>query len=94
MPRFEDAIVWMLNGGRARRAGWAKVPMYTQATPPLTYHRTWRVWQQPDVGGFIQGWGGQMGMQLDPADPIMDGTYYTPSDDDRIASDWELIEKK
>lgn len=94
MPRFEDAIIWMMNGGRARRKCWAKVPEYTRATPPIAYERTWRVWQQPDAGGFMQGWGGQIGMQLDADDPIRDGTYYTPSDDDRLATDWELLEKK
>lgn len=93
MSRFEDAIVWMMSGGKARRRCWAKVSEYTRATPPIAYERVWRVWQQPNAGGFMQGWGGQTGA-CPPDDPIRDGTYYTPSDDDRIATDWELFEKK
>ena len=92
MARFEDAIKWVMNGGRARRGCWAKVPEYTRATPPIAYDRMWRIWQSDS--SIMQGWGGQIGMQLDPDDPIGDGTYYTPIDADRVADDWELIEKK
>ena len=53
----------------------------------------WRIWQQPDAGGIMQGWGGQIGAELNPLDPIRDGTYYSPNDEDRIADDWELIDK-
>ena len=96
MPRFEDAIQWVMNGGLARRRCWAKVPEYTRATPPLAYDRMWRIWRSYGSEGdqIFQGWGGQTGMQLSPDDPIKDGTYYTASDDDRIADDWELFERK
>ena len=94
MARFEDAIQWLMNGGCARRSCWAKVSEYTRATPPMAYERSWRIWQESDAGGIMQGWGGQIGAQLDPDDPIRDGTYYAPSDADRVAFDWELFEKK
>ena len=42
-------------------------------------------------GSLVQGWGGQIGMALDPLDPIRDGTLYTPSDADRVATDWEPL---
>lgn len=93
MARFEDAIQWLIDGGIARRRCWARIPQYTQATPPMMYEKMWRIWQNPDVGGLVQGWGGQIGMQLDPGDPIRDGTNYQASDEDRVATDWELLER-
>lgn len=93
MARFEDAIQWVMNGGRARRACWAKIPTFTLTTPPIAHEKMWRIWQNSDIGGIVQGWGGQIGTQLAPDDPIRDGTYYTPSDEDRTASDWELFDK-
>jgi hypothetical protein len=94
MSRFEDAIQWVMNGGRARRRCWAKVPEYTRATPPIAYDRTWRIWLSDSSQSIMQGWGAQIGMEIAADDPIKDGTYYKPSDDDRIACDWELFEKK
>lgn len=91
MARFEDAIEFVLNGGRARRACWAKVTLYTQTTPPMNYERLWRIWMANSTGQIAQGWGGQVGALLDATDPIRDGTNYQPSDDDRIADDWELF---
>lgn len=96
MAKFEDAIQGVMNGFRARRRCWAKVPEYTRATPPIAYERYWRIWQERDAGGIVgsivQGWGGQIGFTLPPDDPIRDGTYYKASNDDRIADDWELID--
>jgi len=94
MARFEDAIQWVMNGGRARRRCWAKVPEYTRATPPIAYDRTWRIWLSDASGAIMQGWGGQIGFAIPPDDPIKDGTYYTASDTDRLADDWELFEKR
>lgn len=91
MAKFEDAIQWVLSGSRVRRGCWARVPEYTRATPPIAYERSWRIWQ--GGSGIMQGWGGQTGMALDADDPIRDGTYYQASDDDRVANDWELIER-
>jgi len=93
MARFEDAIQWVMNGGRARRACWADVSEYTRSTPPMATRRRWRIWQG-EYGEFFQGWGGQIGAVIPSDDPIKDGTYYQASDDDRLAGDWELFEKK
>lgn len=90
--KFEDALGWVLNGGRARRAVWAKVPCYTRATPPLGFNRMWRIWKSDSTGQIMQGWGGQIGMELAPDDPIRDGTDYIPTDADRVADDWEVFE--
>lgn len=92
MLRFEDAILWVANGGRARRQCWARVPEYTRATPPLGYERKWRIWMFDD-GSIVQGWGGQIGATLPPDEPIRDGTTYAPTDADRTATDWELFER-
>jgi hypothetical protein len=93
VAKFEDAIQWMMAGAAARRACWASVPEYTRATPPMARKRQWRVWMSGDSGSIMQGWGGQIGMQLDAGDPIRDGTYYSATDDDRTAADWEMLEK-
>jgi hypothetical protein len=89
MPRFEDAIQYVMNRSRARRSCWASMPEYTRATPPIAYERQWRIWSSD--GQIMQGWGGQIGMELGADDPIRDGTYYQASDEDRIADDWELM---
>ena len=89
MAKFEDAIQWAMNGGRVRRSCWAKVSEYTRATPPISYYKQWRIWMSE--GSLVQGWGGQIGFELPYNEPIRDGTYYKPSDGDRIADDWELI---
>jgi hypothetical protein len=81
-----------MNGGRARRHCWATITEYTQATPPLRQERYWRIWMA-DTSSIVQGWGGQIGSQIAADDPIKDGTYYKPTDDDRIANDWELLER-
>lgn len=94
MARFETAIQWVMSGGRARRTCWAKVPEYTRATPPIAYDRTWCIWLSDDSGSIMQGWGGQIGIEIPFDNPIKDGTYYQASDDDRLASDWELFEKR
>jgi len=94
VARFEDAIQWVMNGARVRRRSWAKVLEYTRTTPPISYDRTWRIWLSDDSGSIMQGWGGQIGAILPSDDPVRDGTYYAASDDDRIADDWELLEKK
>lgn len=91
MGRFEDAIQWVMNGGRARRACWARVTEYTQTTPPLNRERLWHIWLF-DTGNIVQGWGGQVGANLGPDEPIRDGVSYQPSNDDRIADDWELLQ--
>jgi hypothetical protein len=90
MARFEDAIMFVQNGGRARRKCWANVVEFTRTTPPLNFERRWHIWMQSDVGGIVQGWGGSIGGAADD-DPIRDGTGYSPSDEDRTAFDWELI---
>ena len=94
MARFEDAIQWVMNGGRARRQCWAKIPEHTRATPPIAFDRTWRIWLSDASGVIMQGWGGQIGFAIPPDDPIKDGTYYTASDGDRLADDWELFDKR
>lgn len=91
MARFEDAIQWVMNGGRARRRCWAHVMEYTQETPPMAYERRWRIWLSDSSGAIMQGWGGQIGFEV--TGPIKDGTYYQASDADRIADDWEMFEK-
>lgn len=92
MAQFEEAIQFVMTGGKARRACWARVPEYTQATPPISYERTWRIWS---VGSqIVQGWGGQVGALLATDDPIRDGTSYRPTDEDRTAVDWELMQVK
>ena len=90
MARFEEALGYVLNGGRARRQCWAEVTDYTRTTPPLKTFRRWHIWQQPDVGGLINGWGGSIGGAADD-DPVRNGMGYSPSDDDRMATDWELL---
>ena len=74
------------------------MPAFTQATPPIQHNQVWRIWLSSDwllkddwINGVMQGWGGQIGMMLDPGDPIRDGTCYTPSNEDRVATDWELL---
>jgi hypothetical protein len=89
--RFEDAIQHVMNGGRSRRKCWAKVPEYTRATPPISYNRMWRIWFSKDAAAIMQGWGGQIGFARAADDPVNDGTYYVASDEDRIATDWELL---
>lgn len=89
MSRFEDAILWVRNGGRARRHAWAKVTEYTRTTPPLNYERCWHIWLA-DVGSIINGWGGSIGGAADD-DSIRDGDVYSPKNEDRIADDWELL---
>lgn len=91
MARFEDAIQFVMSGGQARRRCWAKVPEYTRATPPISYDKQWRIWFSKDGGSIMQGWGGQVGFALSPDDPIRDGAYYTASNEDRVADDWELM---
>ena len=92
MARFEEALQWwVLRGKRARRQCWARMPEYTRATPPMFYERVWQVWLSE--GSLVQGWGGQIGFALAPDDPIRDGTGYTPSDEDRVANDWEVFER-
>ncbi len=93
MARFEDAIRWVQNGGVARRNAWASIPEYTNSTPPLNCQRQWKIWQI-DSCNIINGWGGQVGAMLDEGDPIRDGQGYSPTDDDRLAADWELLEKR
>ena len=92
MARFEDVIQWVTNGGKARRRCWAKVYEYTRTTPPIGYERYWRIWSDKNVGGVVQGWVAKSVWNL-PCDSIRDGTYYASSDADRIADDWELLEK-
>jgi hypothetical protein len=89
MARFEDAIQWVMNNGRARRRCWATVQEYTRTTPPLNCERRWRIWMSDY--GIMQGWGNQIGGTIDPNEPIRDGTNYKPSDADRLADDWEQL---
>lgn len=92
MARFEDAIQWLVKGGRARRKVWADIPDYTSSTPPLAIRRRWHIRMDMDNGGFINGWGGSIGAAAD-GDPIRDGMGYRPTDEDRVAQDWELYER-
>jgi hypothetical protein len=97
MARFEDAIRWVSNANArgvvcARRAIWADIPEYTRTTPPLNYRRRWHIWMAADDGNIIAGWGGVVGGDLEPGDPIRDGGGYRPTDEDRTALDWELWE--
>jgi hypothetical protein len=91
MARFEDAVRWVIGGARARRRCWATVSKYTRSTPPVAYEQIWRIWWSDSTGSIMQGWGGQIGAELPPDDPIRDGSYYKPSDDDRVADDWEKL---
>ncbi len=95
---FEQILASVYAGKRARRSVWANIPAFTETTPPMQRNRIWRIWLTPDwrgkenwSQGLVQGWGGQIGFQLAPDDPIRDGTLYTASDEDRIAKDWELL---
>ena len=88
---FEDAIRFVQNGGRARRYVWASVTEYTRTTPPLTRQRQWHIWASDSSGSIINGWGGQVGMELPQGEPIRDGQLYSPSNEDRVATDWELM---
>lgn len=95
MARFEDAIRWVMNGGRARRKCWANISEYTRATPPISYERKWHIWMPSgDKVNIINGWGGQVGSIIDDTDPIRDGQGFSPTDDDRVADDWELMDSK
>lgn len=61
----------------------------------------WHTWEYNQLGlafpmGLVQGWGGQMGADLEPDDWVMvcgkreqDGTGFRPSADDIAAADWE-----
>lgn len=89
MARFEDAIMWVMSGARVRRRVWASVNSFTQSTPPLAIKQQWRIWCI-DGEQIIGGWGGQVGAALAPDDPIRDGCMYRPSDEDRLATDWEV----
>jgi hypothetical protein len=89
MATFEEAILYIRDGGRARRAVWATVSDYTRETPPLNYQRRWHIWMD-DGGSIINGWGGSIGGAPED-DPIRDGTLYSATNADRTASDWELI---
>lgn len=95
MSRFEDAMLWIVNrhGAFARRKVWADMPDYTRSTPPLAVRRRWIIWQDGDNGTIINGWGGVVGGDLEDGDPIRDGTAYRPTDEDRVAQDWELCER-
>ena len=90
MARFEDAMAFVMRGGRARRAIWASVRDYTRSTSQLQLERRWHIWQDGDNGGLINGWGGSIGGALD-GDPIRDGMLYSPTDEDRLATDWQLM---
>jgi hypothetical protein len=93
VSKFEDAIMFVMNGGRARRSIWAAVQDYTRSTPPMQMVRRWHIWQQPDVGGIINGWGGSIG-GADDGDPVRNGMGYSPTNEDRIANDWELLNEE
>ena len=88
MARFEEAILYLANGGRARRKCWANVMEYTRATPPMNFERRWHIWMTDS--GIVNGWGGSIGGAAD-GEPIRNGMVYLPSDEDRIAYDWELL---
>ncbi len=89
--KFEEALreVWV-NGRSVRRSIWATVSDYTKTTPPLQVNRTWKVFAYD--GRLINGWGGSVGGAPE-GDPIRDGMLYTPSNEDKIAVDWELTDK-
>ena len=86
--KFEEAIALALNGTHVRRACWANVPTYTQATPPMQFYKTWRVFASGV--SLVNGWGGSIGGAPD-GDPIRNGMLYSASDADRIADDWEVV---
>lgn len=90
--RFEEAICWVMKGGYARRQIWADIPDYTQSTPPLAINRRWHIWRDMDNDGIYAGWGGSIGLDVEPGNPIRDGCGYEPTDEDRIAQDWELYD--
>lgn len=97
---FLWAVNRLMEGKRVRRKCWAAVPCHTQATPPIAFTRAWHLfvssgWRGPSAspsleGQIFQGWGGQVGAMLPDNDPIRDGAAYSPSDDDKTATDWEL----
>jgi hypothetical protein len=76
--------------GRMRRSCW-----------PKHDNHVWHIWHQNDAGdqssyegGLVKGWGGQMGFIPSEVvsvngDDLTDGTMYTPTEGDRLATDWE-----
>lgn len=87
--RFEDALYYLMDGGRVRRACWAVIVDYTRTTPPRKTERVWRIWREED-GNVVGGWGGSVGGAA-IGDPVRDGSVYLATDEDRFATDWEIL---
>jgi hypothetical protein len=96
---FEWAMKQLQRQQRVRRKIWADVTIITDTMPPLNRRRVWHLFMQSldfigeDFwkGGIINGWGGSIGCAEDGA-IIRDGMTYSPTNDDRTANDWELVE--
>jgi hypothetical protein len=81
---------WATNklgvGRRVRRHGWPqRTVQLDDGTTATTF---WHVWvangyrgRESWQSGIVQGWG-----------PVEDGLLYSPTEEDREAGDWELLD--
>lgn len=49
----------------------------------------WRIWREEN-GNVVGGWGGSVGGAA-IGDPVQDGSVYLATDEDRLATDWEIL---
>jgi hypothetical protein len=94
---FHWAMDRLRENKRVRRACWIVENTVTEF--PKTQTRTWHLFMvreflEPEcaeywTGGRINGWGGSVGggSEIDK-----NGMLYSPTDDDRAATDWEMYE--
>jgi hypothetical protein len=84
MPDFEWAMFHVSQCRRIRRISW-----------PEKWGMKWQVWASPDLGMDrpVCGWGNQIGfVDADRFEGLgTDGSYYTPTEGDKVAIDWELL---
>lgn len=103
---FQWAMNQLRENKRVRRAAWLQETInagtvFADAdgdyTVPETYTKRWHLFMQDGylgqsfwMSGIINGWGGSIGGAADD-DPVRDGMVYSPTTEDAMADDWELL---